>query len=104
MRNRMRKLLDLQGVLPNAKPAPRSLPVLTEKASNEYVNWDNANRAGLFTDEHVDELDKMIAQQKRLLAKPITRVEQKEERITIRNATKEQLQNALHKALVGKKS
>jgi hypothetical protein len=67
------------------------------------INWDNANKAGLFTEQDVVVLERDCQRQweAQWNAKPERPTA---DRITIQNATKEQIQNALHKALVkGKK-
>lgn len=93
-RNRYSKLLDLHGVL----LAPRSKSsISTDGITNPAINVLNANKAGLFTDRDILELEARIERER--LAKDASgkRPKKSFKRVTISNATQEELRNALHK-------
>ena len=68
-----------------------------ERITNPRISRLNANAAGLFTDLDIIDLENRIGREKKAKEQNERRPVKGFNRITIRNASKEQVQSALHK-------
>lgn len=91
MKNRFSKLLITKVVTPTSINERHLHP---DCITNPRINDLNAKQAGLFSDLDVVELDKRIARE--IASRSIPKKERPFVRVTVLNATKEQVQAALH--------
>jgi hypothetical protein len=94
MKNRFTKLLNS---VPVTKGVSTKVYLDEDTLTNPRIDRLNANSAGLFTDLDVVELDKRIEREAKATKQMSKRPSKTFTRITVRNATKEQVQAALHK-------
>jgi precorrin-4 methylase len=94
-KSRYTKCLNLYGVLPEDLSRMGSRALHAKFVLRPGVNVVNANAAGLFCENDLNEADEQLESAKRFAALP--KPGRAKETVTIQNATKEQVQNALHK-------
>lgn len=93
-KNRYRKLLNSELLL---EAVSSEVPPNPDFITSRLINLDNSEAAGLFSDFDISELDKRIAREAK--AREGTKKPKPFVRVTVQNATKEQVQAALHKLL-----